>query len=411
MKTRLYYGWVIVGVTIATILVGAGVRSAPGVFLRPMVMDTGWSLTTISFSVSLGLVLFGLSAPLSGWLVDRQGPRRVMLGGLVLIAVSQFMSSRLRTELELNLFWGALSGVATGLVGSVIGATVANRWFLDRRSLVVGIFGASTSAGQLIFFPLLTSIVDQVGWRTCAAIMGGLAIALLAPVFLIMKDQPADVGLRPYGARPSDPINSARPKADPGIMSRAVRSSSFWFLVITFFICGATSNGIIGTHFIAHTADFGVPATTAAGMLGLLGAMNFVGTLASGWLTDKFDPRKLLLIYYGFRGVSLLMLPVLQDTLGLIGFAILFGLDYIATVPPTTALVADTFGRKNVGTVYGWVFCAHQIGAAGAAWFGGLIRQTSGAYGPAFIIAGVIAVAAGVMALMINRSTPKMARG
>lgn len=403
MKTKPFYGWVVVAVTVLAVLVGAGVRSAPGVFLRPMVMDTGFNLPAISFAVSIGLVFYGLAAPLSGWLMDKFGPKRVTLAGLALLALSMMMSARLASLLELNLFWGALSGAATGMVGGVLGAAVANRWFFEKRGLVVGIFGASTSAGQLIFIPLLSVMVEQLGWRASAGIMGALALLAAIPVFLLMKDQPSDAGLRPYGAKASETISAARPKADAGVMSRAVRSGQFWLLAGTFFVCGATSNGIIGTHFMAHTADFSIPTATAAGMLSLLGVMNFAGTLVSGYLTDRYDPRKLLAVYYGFRGLSLLALPFLSDVIGLSGFAILFGLDYIATVPPTTALVADTFGRKNVGTVYGWVFCAHQIGAAMAASLGGIVRQNFGAYAPAFFGAGVIAVIAALLSLRMER--------
>lgn len=403
MKTKLFYGWVVVAVTVLAVLIGAGVRSAPGVFLRPMVMDTGFNLPAISFAVSIGLVFYGLAAPFSGYFMDRFGPKKVTLAGLVTLALSMMMSARLASQLELNLFWGALSGAATGMVGGVLGAAVANRWFIQKRSTVVGIFGASTSAGQLIFIPLLSLLVDQIGWRASAVVMGALALLVAIPVMALMKDQPGDAGLRPFGAKSSDPISAARPKADDGVMGRALRSGQFWLLAGTFFVCGATSNGIIGTHFIAHTADFSIPTATAAGMLSLLGMMNFVGTLVSGHLTDRHDPRKLLFIYYGFRGLSLLALPFLSDLLGLAGFAVLFGLDYIATVPPTTALVADTFGRKNVGTVYGWVFCAHQIGAAMAASLGGIVRQNFGAYAPAFLGAGVLAVLAALLSLKMSR--------
>ena len=225
-----------------------------------------------------------------------------------------------------------------------------------------------------------------------------------------MRDSPAEIGLQPYGAASGSAISTARPMADKGIMKRVFRAPQFWLLAGTFFICGATSNGIIGTHFIAHTADHGIPLNTASVMLSVLGAMNFVGSLASGWLTERYDPRKLLCIYYGFRGISLLLLPlVTENSLGLVFFSIMFGLDYIATVPPTTALCADTFGRKNVGTVYGWVFCAHQIGAASAAWMGGLARASFGDYGPAFFVAGAVGIMAALLALMIARSkTPAM---
>jgi sugar phosphate permease len=400
---RFYYGWIVVGTTALTLLVSAGVRSAPGVFLNTLNADMGWSLAAISFAVSIGLLLFGLAAPLSGWLIDRFGPRLVMLGGIVLICASMAASARMTSLWQLNLFWGALSGIGTGVAGSVLGAAVATRWFVARRGLVIGIFGASTSAGQLIFVPLLAWLENAVGWRTSVMTLAGAAVLLLAPVLLLMRDDPVSLGIQPYGGQAAEPSTVARVAAG-GIMRRALRVPEFWLLAGSFFICGATSNGLIGTHLIAHAHDHGITKGTAAGMLALMGTMNFVGTITSGWLTDRYNPRFLLACYYGFRGLSLLVLPFATNLGGLTVFAILFGLDYIATVPPTTALVADIFGRKNVGVVFGWVFCAHQIGAALAAWLGGLARELTGVYGVAFIAAAALAVTASLLSLRIGRA-------
>jgi sugar phosphate permease len=400
---RLYYGWIVVGATAVTLLVSAGVRSAPGVFLNSLQADMGWSLAAISFAVSIGLLLFGLVGPLTGWLMDRFGPRLVMLAGIALIGASMAASARMTALWQLNLFWGALSGIGTGVAGSVLGAAVANRWFVARRGLVIGIFGAATSAGQLIFVPLLAWLESAIGWRSSVLTLAGIAALLLAPVLLLMRDDPADLGLRPYGGPAPEPSNLARESAG-GVMRRALRVPEFWLLAGSFFICGATSNGLIGTHLIAHAHDHGIAKGTAAGMLALMGTMNFVGTIASGWLTDRYNPRKLLACYYGFRGISLFLLPFVSSLGGLAVFAILFGLDYIATVPPTTALVADIFGRKNVGTVFGWVFCAHQIGAALAAWLGGLARDLTGDYGVAFLAAAALAMTAALLSLRIGRA-------
>jgi predicted MFS family arabinose efflux permease len=312
-------------------------------------------------------------------------------------------SSRMTAPWQLNLFWGALSGIGTGVAGSVLGAAVATRWFVARRGLVIGIFGAATSAGQLIFVPLLAWLESAIGWRASVMALAGAAALLLAPVLLLMRDDPADLGMRPYGSQPTEPSQVARPAAG-GVMRRALRVPEFWLLAGSFFICGATSNGLIGTHLIAHAHDHGIAKGTAAGMLALMGAMNFVGTIASGWLTDRYNPRLLLACYYGFRGLSLLVLPFATNLGGLAVFAIVFGLDYIATVPPTTALVADIFGRKNVGVVFGWVFCAHQIGAALAAWLGGMARDLTGNYGVAFIAAAALAMTAALLSLRIGRA-------
>jgi MFS family permease len=382
------------------VLLSAGIRSAPGVFLIPIETDMSLDRATVSLAVSVGLLVYGLSAPFSGRLIDNFGARIVATLGLAITAASMFLSAASGNAVQLALFFGILSGIGTGLLGSVLGATIANRWFVERRGLVIGIFGATTSAGQLMFLPWLSSMTTGMGWRQTAIWMGIGAALLIVPVVLFLRNDPAEMGLPPFGG--TTPVAPARP--DPHVMRRAVRNTDFWLLVGTFAVCGLTSNGIVGTHFIAHAVEHGFTEAVAAGTLAVMGAFNFVGTLASGWLTDRYDPRRLLLVYYGFRGVSLLLVPVIHDRLGLIAFAVLFGLDYIATVPPTVALAADTFGRQNVGTVYGWIFASHQGGAALAAWAGGFIRQEVGDYGPAFLAAGIVAVLAGMAALAIRNA-------
>ncbi len=406
-QSKFHYGWVVVAMTVLVLLAAAGVRSAPGVMLVPIQIETGWSRAIISFAVSMGLFVFGLSSPLSGTLIARLGARLIMMIGLAVIGVSLLISSTMTATWQMTLFWGVLSGLGTGLAGSVIGAAVANRWFVQRRGLVVGMFGAATSAGQLMFIPLLTQWTNSMGWRSATVILAALAIGLIVPVFLLMSDDPSKRGLLPYGA-PADYAATASTSAGQGVMRMALRSTTFWLLVATFFVCGFSSNGIIGTHLISYAIDCGIPNTTAAGLLAVMGTMNFIGTLASGWLTDRYDPRKLLAIYYSLRGLSLLLLPFVNEPTGLTVFAIFFGLDYIATVPPTTALAADTFGRKNVGIVYGWIFCAHQIGAALASWLGGALRDSLNAYTVPFLLAGVLAIAAGMLALRIRRNAPQV---
>ncbi|AFV77389.1 MFS transporter [Thermus oshimai] len=402
MRGRLFYGWIVVAVAVLATLVAAGVRSVPGALLVPVEQELGWSRTTLSLAVSLGLVLFGLGGPSGGHLMDRYGPRRVAFAGLLLMGLSMAGSALMAQVWQLNLAWGVVSGVGTGIVGSVLGATVANRWFIRRRGLVTGLFGAATSAGQLVFIPALVAWATGLGWREASWIMAGVALVVAVPILWLMRDSPAEVGERPLGAPPGSP--PPKVTAEAGVMGRAVRSPTFWLLAGTFFICGATSNGLIGVHFIPYAVDCGIPQGVASRMLALLGAMNFLGTLASGWLTDRFDPRKLLSLYYAFRGVSLLFLPYAVAPETMVPFAILFGLDYIATVPPTVALAADHFGRQNVGTVYGWVFAAHQLGAAFASWAGGSVRDAFGAYTLAFFLAGALAVMAGLLSLGIRRA-------
>ena len=338
------------------------------------------------------------------------GVKGVTILSLVLTAASLLLAVFVTDIWMLTLTFGLVSGIATGLVASVLGPTVANRWFVNRRGLVVGVFGASTSAGQLVFFPLLTTLAVAVGWRAGAIVLVAIMLVLIVPVLLFFRNDPADVGLLPQGADPATPIQPA-PPPEPAVMRRAVRSVDFWFLASTFFICGATSNGLIGQHFIAHAVDHGFTQTAAAGALALMGAFNFIGTIGSGWLTDRVDPRKLLLVYYAFRGVSLLFLPFVHDSMGIVAFSVLFGLDYIATVPPTVALCADAFGRRNVGVVYGWVFAAHMFGAALAAWVAGIVRESVGDYAAAFVAAGWIAIVAGFAALGIGRTRSRGARG
>jgi len=415
LSKRLYYGWIVVGIVFVALLVSAGVRAAPTVLVNPLETELGWSRATISFAVSIGLLLYGLSGPVAGWLMDRFGPKRLMLAGLAIIGTSTLAGATVTELWQLNLFWGVLSGIGTGIVAPVLGATVANRWFVERRGLVLGIFGAAASAGQLVAVPALMWLVVVIGWRQGTVLLAGAVMLVLLPVLFLMRDDPSRMGLRPYGGRgpEAQPAAEESPAPEPGtpladaqrrgVMSRTVRAPEFWLLSGSFFICGASSNGIIGVHFVPHSIDHGIPEVTAASVLALMGAMNFVGTLASGWLTDRYDPRKLLAVYYSLRGLSLLLLPFVTEFAGLAVFAVFFGLDYIATVPPTVALVADRFGRMNVGTVFGWVFFSHQIGAALASYLGGVSRDSFGDYTAAFLGAGILAVLAAMMALLVRR--------
>ena len=411
---RLYYGWVVVAVVFLALLVSAGVRAAPAVLINPLETELGWSRAAISFAVSVGLLLYGLSGPVAGWLMDRFGPTRLTLVGLAVVGGSTLAGAAMTELWQLNLFWGVLSGVGTGVVAPVLGATVANRWFVERRGLVLGVFGAAASAGQLVSVPALMWLVVAVGWREGTVLLAAAVFLILVPVLFFMRDDPTRLGLRPYGAREGEERGTAveeSPAPEPGTaaevrggaVSRALRTPEFWLLSGSFFICGASSNGIIGVHFVPHSIDHGIPEVTAASALALMGAMNFVGTIASGWLTDRYDPRKLLAVYYSLRGLSLLLLPFVTEFAGLAVFAVFFGLDYIATVPPTVALVADRFGRMNVGAVFGWVFFLHQVGAALASYLGGVARDSLGDYTAAFLAAGILAILAALLASRINR--------
>ena len=402
MSGRLFYGWVMVAIAFAVILLGAGTRAAPGALLLPIQADTGWTTSQVTIAGALGLLLLGLGGPVSGVLIDRFGVRRLTVGALLLTAAGMGLSALASEIWHLVLLFGIVAGFGAGLLASSLGPIVANRWFFRHRGLVVGVFGAAASAGQLIFFPLLTALAGAEAWRPAVVVLAALVAAAAIPAVLLLRENPSALGLRPLGQPEGAPTVAAR--ADPGIMRRAVRAPEFWLLAGTFFVCGATSNGVVGQHFIAHAVDHGFTSTTAAGALALMGVFNFVGTIASGFLTDRFDPRRLLLVYYAFRGVSLLFLPALHDSTDMLVFSVLFGLDYIATVPPTVALTADVFGRHNVGIVYGWIYAAHMLGAAILAQVAAVIRDTAGDYTLAYLTAGWMAVAAGVVALAVRRA-------
>ena len=401
--TRVFYGWVVVAVTTVALIITAGTRAAPGALLVDMERNTSWSTSQLSLAAGLGLVTYGFSGPVAGLLIRRFGMRAVTTASLLGSALAYWLSSRVESIWALCLWFGLVSGMAAGLIASVLAATVANRWFVERRGLVTGLFGASTSAGLLLFFPIFTAVGSSAGWRSAMTIGATVAGLAAIPVWWFMRDSPAQMGLAPHGGSPEP-----SPVADAGIMRRAIRRPEFWLLAGTFLVCGGTSNGLIGQHFIAHATDHGFGEVAAANWLAVMGVFNFVGTLVSGWLTDRIDPRRLLLAYYSFRGLSLFFLPVIHDNVSIAVFAVLFGLDYIATVPPTIMLCADLFGRRNAGVVYGWVFAAHQLGAAGAAWGAGLVRDAVGSYGWAFSSAGAVAIVAGLAATMIRRPAPTL---
>jgi sugar phosphate permease len=403
MRRRLFYGWVMTAVAFAVIFIGAGTRAAPGALLLPIQSDTGWTTGEITIAGAFGLLLLGLGGPVSGLLIDRIGVRWTTVGALLLTALGMGLSALVHEVWQLVLVFGVLSGFGAGLVASSLGPIIANRWFVRRRGLVVGVFGAAASAGQLLFIPILTGVGESEGWRTAVVVLAFLVALVAVPAVVLLRESPAAVGEEPLGAVPGAPVIAQR--ADPGILRRAVRRPEFWLLAGTFFVCGATSNGVVGQHFIAHAVLHGFTPVVAADALALMGVFNFVGTIVSGYLTDRVDPRKLLLVYYTFRGISLLLLPAIHNSGDIVIFSVVFGLDYIATVPPTVALTADVFGRQNVGILYGWIYFAHMVGAAILAQVAAVIRDTAGDYTIAFLTAGWMAVAAGVVILALRRGT------
>ena len=403
------YAFVVVGVTFVSLLAAAGLRSAPGVLMVPWERAFGWQRDTISLAAAVGLFLFGLMGPFAAALMQSIGVRRTLTGALALMSASTAASLLMFEPWQLIATWGVVSGAASGCVAGVLSATIVNRWFVRDRGLVMGLLTASTATGSLVFLPVFAAISQSAGWRPVVIIIAAL-MALLAPVaWLLMRERPAAIGTEPFGAPPGQ---TAPPEPAPGnplaaafsALAQAARRRDFWLLFATFFVCGFTTNGLVGTHMIAMCADYGMAAATAGGILAMMGFFDLIGTTASGWATDRYDPRKLLFVYYGVRGLSLLYLPHADFTFyGLSLFAVFYGLDWIATVPPTLRLATEAFGVARAPIVFGWIFTGHQIGAASAAFLAGVMRTELGTYQQAFEIAGVTALIAAGLALLVGR--------
>jgi sugar phosphate permease len=405
-RRSIHYAWVVAVVTFVVILVTAGVRATPGVLMVSLEREFGWSRAVISSAVAINIALFGLIGPFAASVMDRWGVRRVILGAVALLCVSVALTTQMQSQWQLTLLWGVLVGTGTGVTSMVLAAIIANRWFDERRGLVLGILSASNATGQLIFLPSLAQMVASQGWRAAALLVSGAAALVFVIVLIFMRDRPEDLGLLPYG-RPADAVvpRSAALRPLPAL-AMASRTRAFWLLAGTFFMCGASTNGLIGTHLIAACHDYGIHEVQSAQLLAMMGIFDILGTTASGWLTDRYSSRHLLFGYYTLRGISLLFLPfTLQSgASSLIVFAVFYGLDWIATVPPTVRLTSEAFGRENTGVIYGWISASHQLGASAAAFGAGAIRTMRGDYQMAFWAAGVLCVVAGLSFLTIGRS-------
>ena len=414
LQGRLHYAWIVAALTFLTLLVVAGIRATPSVLIVPLEHDFGWGRDQITLAVSVGLCLFGLMGPFAAAAMQSFGIRATMIAALVLLASAMAGSSLVRTPLQLVLTWGILGGIGTGTMAMVLGVTIANRWFDARRGTVLGLLTASTATGQLLFLPLLAWVVSRADWRYVVWIVAGATLLLIPLIALLMPERPADVGLARYGASENDAV-VARPNVNPIVaafraLAEAARTRTFWLLFATFFICGLSTNGLIGTHLIAFCADNGIPEIQAAGMLAAKGVFDIIGTTFSGWLSDRYDNRWLLFAYYGLRGLSLLYLPYSDFSFyGLGLFTMFYGLDWIATVPPTVRLTTERFGVERGPLVYGWIGAGHQLGAATAAFGAGVLRVQTNRYVEAFLLAGLACVIASMMALLIRRkSTPRL---
>jgi len=409
---RLHYAWLVAGVGLVTLVTAAGFRATTGVLIVPLQQEFGWSRATISVAIAINLVVYGLGGPFGAALAERFGLRRVITVAVLGMATGSGLTLLIDAPWQLDLLWGFVNATATGAISVPLGAMIANRWFAQRRGLVTGLLTASNATGQLIFLPLLAWIVGAWGWRYAAGTAAVVALTVVLPlVLLVIRDRPYDLGLAPYGAQelqPPPPSAGNPFSAALRTLSGVSHTPAFWLLAGSFFICGASTNGLIGTHLIPAAVDHGFGEVAAASLLATIGVFDLIGTLCSGWLTDRYDPRLLLAWYYGLRGISLLALPYAFGSphFGLILFVIFYGLDWVATVPPTVALTAEHFGSERVGVVFGWIFAAHMGGAAVAAWGAGAVRTWFGGYGWAFGTSGLLCLFAVGLVTQIERRAP-----
>ena len=415
---KLHYAWVVVGVTFMVMLVAAGMRATSAVMIVPWEDEFGWSPAVISFPIAVQLMMFGLVGPFSAASVERFGLRRTMVTCLGMMLIGMLLLPFISASWQLLPILGIFMGLAVGALAMVMAAIIANRWFLARRGLVMGLLSGATAAGQLIFIPSLAQMVAHFGWRT--AVFGAAVIlaASIPVVWLLMRDSPAELGLKPYGAPADAPTAAPGPRVNPltaafDALGVAAKHRDFWLLSGSFFVCGASTLGLIGTHFIPACLDHGIPETTAASILGAMGVCNMIGTTASGWLSDRIDGRLLLCWFYASRGAALVFLPYALDVdsaWAIAVFGLFYGLDWIATVPPTVKLTTAAFGAKQSSIVYGWIVVIHQVGSAAVAYMAGLIRTFDGSYTAAFWFSGGLCAVAAIMVLNVGRSKPAAQR-
>ena len=415
-KKLLHPAWFAVGVTFITLAITAGFRSASSVLIIPLEDAFGWGREQVSLAVAINVLVYGLVAPFAAALMERFGIRKVVMSALFAVSVGAGLTIFMNAPWQLMALWGFVVGASTGSLALVFAATVANRWFVQKRGLVIGALTASSATGQLIFLPGLSHLAEMNGWKSVSLSITFIALALIPFVWLFLKERPQDAGVLPYGA-PADWVAPAKSSMGAGALAidtlkQASKKKDFWYLFGSFFVCGLSTNGLIGTHFIPAAHDHGMGMTTAASLLALVGVFDLVGTIASGWLTDKYDPRKLLFFYYGLRGLSLLLLPsILFATVhpSTLVFVIFYGLDWVATVPPTIMLCRTILGPERATVVYGWVFVAHQIGGAIAAFGAAVLRVQFGDYAIAFYISAAMCLVTSYFVLQIAKGQSREA--
>ncbi|MGM9951738.1 MAG: MFS transporter [Lysinibacillus sp.] len=408
---KVHYSWIILIVTFLAIIVAGIVRSSSGVFIDPFETDFGWGRPSISFAFAVSLFLYGFSGPFMAAFVEKFGLKRMMLGSMALLASGLALTFIMESEWQLILIWGVVIGLGSGLFLTVLSTQVANRWFVKRRGLAVGILTAATATGQLILLPVLAALIENYSWEAAILLILSLSMLMLMMIAVLMRNYPRDIGLPPYGQEELE-LEASPSVGNPFKMAVAalvegLRAKEFWLLAGSFFICGLSTSGLIGTHFISYCISFGIPVLTAASLLSFMGIFDLIGTTVSGWLSDRFDNRWLLFWYYSLRGVSLLCLPFALESgsyAWLMVFAIFYGLDWIATVPPTIGLTRQRFGIQKSAMMYGWIMAAHQVGAGVAAYTGGVFYTVYGSYTWAFILAGGFCALASLFVILIKKN-------
>jgi MFS family permease len=407
MPSRVHYHWYVVAATFVTLVTTAGILTAPTMFMLPMEAEFGWDARPLSTAIGIQIALFGLTGPFAAAAMERFGVRRTVVCALTLLAAAELSVTFIHAAWQLPI-WGVMVGIGAGSIALMFGATIATRWFDQRRGLVMGIFAAGNATGALVFLPLFGQIIAHAGWRPCAYILSAVALTMIPVVLFVVRERPSDLGLPAFGAAAVDA--TLPPRVNPigrafATLREATRSRPFWILAGSFFICGASTNGLIGAHLVPACGDHGIPETRAAGLLAAMGVFDLVGTTASGWLSDRYSSRWLLFWYYGLRGLSLLFLPMAFGFgfLGLPIFAMFYGLDWIATVPPTVKLAASAFGRERAPLFFGWIAAAHQLGAGITAFAAGTVRSLVGSYDDAFLMSGLLCLIGAGLVLTISR--------
>jgi MFS family permease len=404
---RVHYAWIVVAVMFVAMLAAVGVRATPGVLIVPLQQAFGWNAAAISGAISLNILLFGLVGPFAAGLIQVIGLKRTVLLSMALLVIGAGLSSLVTQIWQLYLTWGVLVGLGSGAGMVGLATAIANRWFVQRRGLVVGLLTAANASGQLVFLPLLASLVVSHGWVSAPLVVAAVILALIPLIMLLLPESPAAIGLGAYGT--TEVVELPPLSGNPFViaiagLARGAKSLDFWLLFITFAVCGFSTNGLVATHLIPFCMDHGIPEVSAASLLAVMGIFDLIGTTLSGHLTDRYDSRILLFWYYGLRGLSLVVLPFTNfDVVSLAVFSVFYGLDWVATVPPTVALTNQVFGKKDAPVIVSWIVAGHQIGGALAALGAGETRYMTGSYVPAFVASGIACLMAALLVLRIAR--------